>query len=326
MKTILNISLALVAAGAIAAAAPSGESAKALAPVPAAHSTIATQAMLLGEAWAGPRAVAVGEEGVVLLSDDRAATWRQAHGVPVSSTLTSVSFADARMGWAVGHWGAILATTDGGENWTLQHLAVDEDRPLFAVHFFDAKSGVAVGLWSLVLTTDDGGRTWTKQTLQPPPGATKADANLLGLFADLHGHLFAAAERGLVLRSDDRGHTWTYLSTGYKGSFWAGVALADGTLLVGGQRGSVYRSEDEGRTWTKSELDSQSSITAFAAAPGGEVRLVGLDGLQASSRDGGEHFKAEARADRLALTAALATQDGRWLVASRHGIAGDAPR
>src|SRR5471032_3129385 len=75
--------------------------------------------LLLDATYAGSRIVTVGEHGIVLLSDDDGATYRQASAVPASATLTAVHFANARDGWAVGHWGEILATTDGGEHWTL---------------------------------------------------------------------------------------------------------------------------------------------------------------------------------------------------------------
>ena len=305
--------------------AVAGAPPKPLEPKPAAASALASQAMMLGAASAGGRAVAVGDQGIVLLSDDQGKTVRQARSVPVSSTLTGVSFADARHGWAVGHWGVILATVDGGETWQLQRLAASEDRPLFAVHFFDARNGVAAGLWSLILTTDDGGKTWVERKLSPPSGAAKADANLLALFADGKGRVYAAAERGLVLRSDDRGQSWQYLPTGYKGSFWSGIALADGTLVVGGQRGTVYRSADDGKTWEKAELDSKSSVTGFAAG-GGELSLVGLDGLRAVSKDAGQHFAVSVRADRLSLTATQWGEGGSWLNWSRRGLAPDAVR
>lgn len=327
MRSIVYEAIAamvLLPAMAATQAAPDGAT-RALEPRPAAASPIAGQAMMLGAAWAGPRAVSVGEQGIVLLSDDRGASFRQARTVPVSSTLNAVSFADAQRGWAVGHWGAILATTDGGESWQVQRLVPTEDRPLFSVHFFDPQHGVAVGLWSLVLTTDDGGATWTQQKLSPPPGASKADLNLLHLFVDVQGRLFAAAERGMVLRSEDRGRTWTYLATGYKGSFWTGIALPDGTLLVGGQRGTVYRSADGGRQWEPTKLDSKSSITGFAQG-GGEVLAVGLDGLRALSKDGGQSFTVSVRPDRLSLTAALRADGGVWLTWSRRGLANDVAR
>ena len=274
---------------------------------------------MLASARAGQRIVAVGDHGVVLLSDDEGQTHRQARSVPVDVALTSVSFVDAQHGWAVGHWGVVLRTDDAGETWTVQRVAAQEDRPLFAVHFFDAKQGVAVGLWSLVLTTSDGGENWRQVQMPAADGAKKADLNLLGLFADARGRLFAAAEKGMVARSDDRGQHWTYLSTGYKGSFWTGVATLDGSLLVGGLRGSLYRSGDDGRSWQRLDTRSQSSITALAVA-GNQVVGVGLDGLVLRSFDAGATFATDVRADRMPLTAVAVSREGRLVLYSRQGV------
>jgi photosystem II stability/assembly factor-like uncharacterized protein len=312
----------LILSSACAAAAAAPAAAGALKPVPAPRSSIASQAMILGSAKAGQRLVGVGEQGIVLLSDDGGKSVRQAKAVPVSSTLTAVSFVDDQRGWAVGHWGVVLSTVDGGETWQLQRLAAEEDRPLFSVHFFDDRHGVAVGLWSLVLTTQDGGKTWATQALTPPQGAKKADLNLLQLFADKHGKLYAAAERGMVLRSADQGRSWDYLDTGYKGSFWSGSALEDGSLLVGGQRGALYRSTDGGAQWTRVESGSKSSVTSISERPG-EVIAVGLDGLVAKSADHGQTFTARVRDDKLSLTSAQPLGSGRWAIWSRRGLATD---
>lgn len=294
-------------------------------PRAAAVAPEAKSAMILGIARAGQRVVAVGEHGVILLRDTPEAAPRQAKSVPLDATLTAVSFADAQRGWAVGHWGAIVATADGGENWQRQRIDIDTDRPLFAVHFFDADNGVAVGLWSLVLTTADGGKTWTEREVEPPPGSRKADLNLLGLFADARGTLYATAERGMVLASADRGASWRYLATGYKGSFWSGIATGDGSLLVGGQRGSIYRSDDGGAHWSAIASGGRHSVTAFALQ-GSDVVAVGLEGFVAFSSDDGRNFTPRTRADRLALTAALADGKGRWLFGSRSGLVAEPPR
>jgi len=308
------------AAGAAGAygAAPAADLGQVVPRAVTAPSPSAQRALLLALARAGERVVAVGERGTVLAGDARDDTLVQAASVPVDATLTGVHFVDAERGWAVGHWGAILATTDGGRTWTQQRLDLTQDRPLFAVHFVDARHGVAVGLWSLVLVTDDGGATWHERKLDVPPGAKKADLNLLGLFADTAGRLYATAERGMVLRSDDRGRTWRYLATGYRGSLWCGTALADGTLLVGGQRGSLWRSDDGGERWSAVGSGGKSSITAIAA-DGPRVAAVGLDGYVAFSADGGRRFEPRARDDRLTLTAVVADGAGAWLVASRSG-------
>lgn len=274
--------------------------------------------MILASTRAGMRIVAVGDHGIILLSDDGGKSHRQARSVPVDVTLTSVAFADDHTGWAVGHAGAILHTTDAGETWSLQRTATHEDRPLFAVHFFDTLHGVAVGLWSLVVTTSDGGQTWQQVSMPVPEGAKKADLNLLGLFQDSRGRIFAAAEKGMVLRSDDKGQHWTYLGTGYKGSFWTGVATKEGTLLVAGMRGSLYRSSDDGQTWQRIDTGSKSSITAMAVS-GARIVAVGLDGLVLNSTDAGASFTPQSRPDRQALTTLTFDGKGRPVLYSRQG-------
>lgn len=293
-----------------------------LKPQPARPSASASQAPLLGATRAGSRIVAVGDYGIVLLSDDEGGHFRQAAKVPVSSTLTAVSFADAKHGWAVGQWGAILHTADGGETWEIQRLDSQEDRPLFSVHFFNANDGVAVGLWSLVLKTRDGGKSWQSVELPPPPEGGRADRNLFKAFASAKGSLFVAAERGLVLRSDDRGDSWRYLATGYKGSFWSGLALADGTLLVAGLRGTIYRSGDDGKSWQPVVSGSKSSVTDLVQL-GERVVGVGLDGVQLDSDDRGQSFSWKQRDDRLSLTAAVPLAGKLVLPFSKRGVVTD---
>jgi photosystem II stability/assembly factor-like uncharacterized protein len=291
----------------------------ALRKAPADASAAPESASILGAARAGSRIVCVGARGMVLLSDDQGRTWRQAKSVPVRSTLNAVSFADSRAGWAVGHNGTILATLDGGENWSLQRFDALADRPLFSVHFLDPRHGVAVGLWSLLLSTSDGGATWSEIKLAPPPGGGKADRNLFRIFADPTGVLYIAAERGTVLRSRDGGTTWTYQDTGYKGSLWTGVAAEDGTILVGGLRGSLYRSTDHGATWRAIDSGTRSSLTDIVAR-GRDLMAVGLDGTVTRSSDAGVSFKATQRDDRLALTALVAVGANGWQMFSKQGV------
>lgn len=322
--TLRATSLIAALLGSLLAAPAMAQAPAAPAPLqaqPAKKSTAATLAPIQGAAYAGKRLVTVGDYGTVLLSDDGGKTFRQAASVPVSSTLTAVHFADDKNGWAVGQWGAILHTADGGENWSIQRLETQEDRPLFSVHFLNAQEGLAVGLWSLVLRTQDGGKTWAPLDLPAPPDGGKADRNLFRIFASAKGELFVAAERGMVLRSGDRGQNWQYLNTGYKGSLWTGVALKDGTLLVGGLRGTLYRSQDDGHSWQPVVSGSKSSVTDLLEG-GGHVYGTSLDGVLLDSTDGGASFTWKQRDDRLSLTAALWA--GQGLVRfSRHGVITD---
>lgn len=318
MTVIRGSALALSLVGLMAVAAAADEQPQ-MQIQPAERAAGAATAMMLSVARAGTRLVAVGDHGVVLLSDDGGKSFRQARFVPVSSTLTSVWFPDPQHGWAVGHWGVVMSSDDGGDTWKLQRSDISVDQPLFSIYFKSAREGWAVGLWSLMLHTVDGGATWTTVTLPPPPGFKKADRNLYQMFADAAGTLYIACEQGRVLRSSDDGATWTYLETGYNGSLWTGVALEHGIVLVGGLRGSIYRSADGGATWSRIDTAYKSSITDMVQLDQNSIEAVALDGVSFVSHDGGATFAGEQRPDRVALTAVAESPADTAVVFSVNG-------
>ncbi|MCO5396726.1 WD40/YVTN/BNR-like repeat-containing protein [Ralstonia soli] len=274
---------------------------------------------ILASTTAGQRIVAVGDHGVVMLSDDSGLSFRQASSVPADTTLTSVSFVDRDHGWAVGHGGVIIQTSDGGEHWTLQRKDVSVDQPLLGVYFKDRQNGWAVGLWSLMLETKDGGMNWLPVKPPIPPGAKKADRNFFSIFGDGRDGIYISCEQGLVLRSTDGGAVWSYVETGYQGSLWAGLALPDGTLLVGGLRGNIYRSDDHGVTWTHSATDFTTSVTGFSVDHKGAVFASAVDGVVFESGDDGRTFQGHQRSGRESLTAVTATSSGKVVLFSQSG-------
>ncbi|MDD2736971.1 MAG: YCF48-related protein [Desulfuromonadaceae bacterium] len=86
---------------------------------PAPRSRFPAKAVLNGVAMAGSRIVVVGQLSQIVYSDDGGKSWTQA-GVPVSSDLLAVHFPTPQQGWAVGHDGIVLHSTDGGANWIKQ--------------------------------------------------------------------------------------------------------------------------------------------------------------------------------------------------------------
>lgn len=269
----------------------------------------------------GGRVVAVGELGAVLLSDDSGKSFRQATEVPVQASLLDVFFVSEKKGWAVGHWGTILATEDGGEHWQIQHSDPAIDRPFFSVWFRDAEEGWAVGLWSLVYKTVDGGRSWQKVTLPPPPGERDSDTNLMKIFGDAHGNPIIAAERGRVIRSLDGGQTWEYLSTGYGGTFWTGLTLKDGSLIVAGMLGNIYRSTDDGKTWARMQSGTGNSLTDIIQEPGGRLLVVGLGGTVLTSDNGGFAFSPDQAAQPVNYTAIVdANAENKLVFFSKEGV------
>lgn len=299
--------------------------------------------ILQAAAKAGERIVAIGERGLVVISDDQGKHWRQASQVPVSVSLTALSFIDAQRGWAVGHGGVILHTTDAGETWTRQAdgvalakaaLAAAEqlaaqrpgdasyeralndarrlvedgaDKPLLDVRFVDARRGWVVGAYNLFFETADGGVTWHSVSAR----LDNPRAMHLNALAVRGQTVFVAGEQGLLYRSGDAGQTFAALASPYKGSWFTVFLGDDGAVTVGGLRGNAFRSTDGGVSWGAIEGLPPVSIVAASAWADGGVLL---------SNQAGQLFVARANAKTQPLRVAPMPPLNGLLVLGRQAL------
>lgn len=284
-------------------------------PLPAFPATAvsASRLLLLGVAAADKRVVAVGERGVIVLSDDDGKSWRVAK-TPTEVTLTAVHFVDGRRGFAVGHDAVILMTEDGGENWKQVHAAPDEQKPLLAVWFENAERGIAVGTYSSLYETVDGGKTWK------PGAAPEGDQHFNGLAAGPDRKLLLVGEAGLILHSDDAGRNWRRVESPYKGSFFGALALGPGEWLIYGLRGNAYRTGDDGATWTAVHpAGAQATLMGGTRLPDGGALLVGREGTLLESRGGDGAFTARKTPDGKSLAGALLLPSGARVLVGEGG-------
>lgn len=274
---------------------------------------LAARSLLLDAELAGERIIAVGERGHVLVSNDRGESWRQVV-VPTRSMLTAVTAPDQRHAWAVGHDSIILFSEDGGLSWVRQFSAPELEQPLLDVWFADRGHGVAVGAYGTVMTTADGGQSWQGSLIDPE----EPHANAIAQAPD--GGLYIAAELGLVFRSDDRGRTWTRLSTRYGGSLFGVLALRDGSLLTFGLRGHLFRSTDRGERWQRIETNTSASLFGGVQRSDGMVLVGGLDGVLLVSDDGGRTFAHRELPTRQAITAIVDVAPDRVILLGEDGV------
>ncbi|MCW2249264.1 photosystem II stability/assembly factor-like uncharacterized protein [Azospirillum fermentarium] len=339
MSALLVLSTVLGSVGAVCAA-PAGDPLEAEATV----SKRSVQLMMASATRAGDRLVSVGERGTILLSDDHGVRWRQAR-VPVSVTLTAVSFATPRRGWAVGHSGVVLATGDGGETWTKQldgvmaaaierTAAADEgsprrlaeadrlvrdgaDKPFLAVHAMDEQTVLVVGAYGLAFRTTDGGRTWSSMigAFDNPQGRH------LYAILSARGVLHVAAEQGGMFRSTDGGHRFDVISMPAKGTFFGVAAMSGGDVLIAfGLRGTVCRSGDGGRSW---EPVPMPPVSFTAETQLGDGSFVLMDELGSSYRsvDNGKNFQKLPEISPFPPADVALAADGHLIVVGLRGSA-----
>ncbi len=77
--------------------------------------------------------------------------WFWQNPLPQGNSLNSVKFINTTTGWAVGFFGTILRTTNGGTNWISQSSGITNY--LDSVFFTDANTGTAVGSGGRILRT-----------------------------------------------------------------------------------------------------------------------------------------------------------------------------
>ena len=286
---------------------------------PAMSSALASSSPLTGIAAAGHRLVAVGLRGHIVYSDNAGKSWRQA-SVPVSSDLTAVHVPTPLSGWAVGHDGVVLHSTDGGRTWTRQldgrqvnallnayyktdssgadpamARVADEvrrltgpgpDQPFLDVWFENETTGYVVGAFNLFLATRDGGRSW-----QPLMELTD-NPDWLHLYAvrGIGGAVYIVGEQGLVLRRAPGNARFAAVPTPYKGTFFGITGTAD-TLVAFGLRGNVVQSEDQGRSWKQVDTGIGAGITGGTVLRDGRIVLVSQGGQMLVGGPGGAYAR-----------------------------------
>jgi hypothetical protein len=97
---------------------------------------------------------------------------------------------------------------------------------------------------------------------------------------------------GVILRSEDGGHSWTYVETSRRQALFA-VDTTDGRAIAVGEKGLVQYSTDQGRSWKPPAEDQFPPIFTFMRDMGfAPSRLttgfiVGQDGMVLRSTDAG---------------------------------------
>ncbi len=275
--------------------------------VPAQVNTQFAQAnRLTAVTKAGKSLVAAGPRGHILVSDNDGQSWNQVP-VPVSSDLVAIRFLNAKEGWVVGHDGIVLHSADAGKTWTKQfdgklaaaaaeaHFKqavaagdaqakasesfvtrfVEEgaDKPFLDVLFLNEKEGFVVGAFGTAFRTRDGGKSWEPLFWR----VDNPNSYHLYALASHAGELYAAGERGLLLRWNREQERFVALAAPYQGSFF-GLLDTGKEMIAYGLRGNVYATSDGAHTWRKIETPAPDSVVAATNLADGRYALVTVGG------------------------------------------------
>jgi photosystem II stability/assembly factor-like uncharacterized protein len=131
------------------------------------HTPLAVSCDVQGRWWVA------GSGAAIAGSADQGATWHITD-LGEDAQFTAIQFPDVQRGYALGEFGLLAVTDDGGKTWAKGPALPGEFYP-YAALFVGRDEGWASGIAGQILHTADGGKSWQRQ-------ANAAGAPLYRLF------------------------------------------------------------------------------------------------------------------------------------------------
>lgn len=200
-------------------------------------------------------------------AEDAAAALEEGPSVP----LLDIWFADEQRGFALGGYGLLLKTEDGGQSWQYWGDRLDNPDSFHLNAMIADHRGYlyVIGEAGLLFRSIDQGEHWER--LDSP-----YDGSFFAI-TEYQNNMYLMGLRGHLYRSVD-GLEWQPIETGFSASL-VGAITSEAELLLLGHGGVVLQSED-GKQFTRIDSGGRRSISAGAGLSGQYV-LVGEGGVWA---------------------------------------------
>ncbi len=223
--------------------------------------------------WDASHAVAVGNDGVILYSQDAGQHWSAASDVPrsqIANKLNRVRIGHGGLAIAAGEMGALLVSRDFGQSW--QRLREEEDVAWNDVAILDDGRLVVVGEFGRILLGDEHWQSWQEIT-------SPVSSSLMSVqFRDaLNG--VAVGLEGVLLVTRDGGQLWQAVELGINDHLfdvlWSPV---QGQWFASGAQGRWVSGGADSAGWKIGILDKRNlAWHTRALSVGSNVWLVGAD-------------------------------------------------
>lgn len=197
-----------------------------------------------------------------------------------TSPLMDVWFQDSEHGWAVGAFGTLLGTDNGGQRWNNLADAIDNpDEFHLNTVTGDGKGRVFIaGEGGVMFRSLDGGQSW--ETLE----AFYEGSWFGALYSEAADSLLVFGLRGNLYRSEDFGANWAPIATDSNITLAGGNTAASGEITLVGAVGTLLRSSDGGKSFTRSMMPDRLSLSSALYSDKALI-LIGQGGVRVYGGD-----------------------------------------
>lgn len=298
---------------------------------PAVQAAKAPRTVLTEITQVGDKTVAVGDYGVILYRSSNTDEWQQAE-VPTSVLFSAVDFADADHGWAVGHHGVIVATSDGGATWQRQldgfqfielqqqHFQALVDSLTEQQEALDGSDAEAEE--ALFYELDNASFLLELALAASDEGPTKPFLDVHAVTAEV---ILAVGAYGTLIRSTDGGATWQILDNyvdNPDGYHFNALSSDENYVYLAGESGQIFRSADQGTSWQALDSPYYGSFFGLHVDATQRLWVVGLRGNIFMSADQGESFTQITLEDTVNINSVVDAPSGGVYLVGNAGVIG----
>jgi len=209
--------------------------------------------------------------------------------------LNAIKFMNRNVGCAVGNFGKIYFTSNGGSQWQRKQFnstgrlndvcfksdgsiyfcadkgmvgkfssftdqiilkQIDSTVTLETINFLNAQTGFIAGSSGSIFKTTDSGNSWKKIQLNSNFYFNKINY-------DNKNNIYLVGHNGLCLRSSNIGSTWNRINIGINTNLNDICIKDSSTVYVSGDSGKIIVSFNLGETWEKQETETYKNIQSI---------------------------------------------------------------
>ncbi len=184
-------------------------------------------------------------------------------------SLFKVTFINPQKGFVVGSKGLLLSTEDGGNSWTKE--AMNTNELLYDVTFTNLTEGFVCGWNGTLLKTSNGGSDWF-----PVEKFTDKYLRDIDFYNNELGIVVGGGNEIYV--TDDGGDSWSDVVVKQRGGIQSVKFITEKLIIMPGNRGELIISKDSGESWSLLDTKTYMNFTNIYKTSNGNIFITAVNG------------------------------------------------
>ena len=209
--------------------------------------------------------------------------WTELHPKVPRTNYLGVYFVNTDTGIATGEHGAVIKTTDGGNNW--YSVETSYNKTIRTIGSYSGEKIIAAGDSGLIIMSTDFGETWTTMQIGTDEKFWKVQ-----FITEQIGWL--VGEGSSAFKTTDGGNTWINQPTPLNGYPYWDVSFLDTSFgYICTNLGGILRTTDGGLSWDVTQVGDNYGLFSIYAITRMKAVSMGFAGKHAYTSDGGETWQ-----------------------------------